>query len=247
MSSVAFAFMAVCCIVLVLASSTRGPPVPSSGVLLRWEASGGGGSEDCGLNKLAFVLVVGSPVWLQQVAVHLSSSHRGDGEERGLRSGSGRHLHAWCYEIASPRDHQRWSFDGLTRPTTASSGRMAAVKINLQSEAPRILASGLDAKLTPSGSSPVAYWWQAAMIHRRNGDPSELNFFDLGTALRSPAFGGRGPQAPDFFLLFCARVFSIKLLALSSNFRFIRARNVKGLNVNVSCHVLMNEAIWGSF
>jgi hypothetical protein len=48
----ALACCLVCCVVLVLASSTGGPSAPFSGVLPRWKADGGGGSDVCGLNKL---------------------------------------------------------------------------------------------------------------------------------------------------------------------------------------------------
>jgi hypothetical protein len=49
-----------------------------------------------------------------------------------------------------------------------------------------------------------------------------------GDALRTPTICGGGTQGSDFFFSFCPRVFSIIREGPSSNFRFLRARDVRG-------------------
>jgi hypothetical protein len=49
-----------------------------------------------------------------------------------------------------------------------------------------------------------------------------------GDALRTPAIGGGGTQGPDCVFYFSPRVFSVNLEGLSSNFWFLRARDVQG-------------------
>ena len=79
----AFGFVPVCCIFLMLVSSMGGSHVHSSLVLSWWKAGGGGGSKDCGLNKLVFA---GFPNRVQAGGdVLLSSGLRGDGGEGGPR------------------------------------------------------------------------------------------------------------------------------------------------------------------
>lgn len=62
------------------------------------------------------------------------------------------------------------------------------------------------------------------------GETASIPLSDLGasTTLRSPANGGGNALVPDCFLPFSVGVFSVKTVALSSNFRFFRARIVKG-------------------
>jgi hypothetical protein len=55
-------------------------------------------------------------------------------------------------------------------------------------------------------------------------------------ASRSPAAGGEGDQAPDYFFRFLARVLSVKYNAFSSNFRFSRARDAKRHYCNSCTH-----------
>jgi hypothetical protein len=55
-------------------------------------------------------------------------------------------------------------------------------------------------------------------------------------ASRSPATGGEGDRAPDCFSRFLARVLSVKCNVFSSNFRFFRARDVKGHCCNSCTH-----------
>jgi hypothetical protein len=50
-----------------------------------------------------------------------------------------------------------------------------------------------------------------------------------GDAWSSPAVGGRDALGPDCFSHLLVRVFFVKWEAPSSNFRFLRARDVKGL------------------
>jgi hypothetical protein len=57
---VQFGAMPVYRVFLMPASSTGGALVHAFGLLSRWNVSGGGGSQGCGLNKLVFVLV-GTP------------------------------------------------------------------------------------------------------------------------------------------------------------------------------------------
>jgi hypothetical protein len=50
-----------------------------------------------------------------------------------------------------------------------------------------------------------------------------------GDAWSSPAVGGRGSLGPDSFFYLFVRVVFVKWKAPSSNFRFLRARDVKWL------------------
>jgi hypothetical protein len=66
-----------------------------------------------------------------------------------------------------------------------------------------------------------------------------------GNALRMPANGGGDAQGPDCFLTFCPRVFSVILEGLSSNLRFLRARDVKGPLCNFYSPRVQWMNIWG--
>jgi hypothetical protein len=70
---------------------------------------------------------------------------------------------------------------------------------------------------------------------------SSAQLSDLGgDALRSPAVGGGGTRALDCFSSLGARVFFVITRALSSNFWFLRTRDVKG----PLCKLHLPHVLW---
>ena len=74
---------------------------------------------------------------------------------------------------------------------------------------------------------PQAGRWQRFIA---GGERLSIPLSDLGvhSTLRSPAVGGGDAQGLDCFSSFSSRVFSVRVEALSSNIRFVRASVVKG-------------------
>jgi hypothetical protein len=83
-------------------------------------------------------------------------------------------------------------------------------------------------------------WFLAGVEAVASSDP--LFYFGVHRLEVAGEHGGGDPEAPDCFSFFSARVFFVRLEALSSNSRFLRASVVKGLYANLYPPRVINAA-----
>lgn len=147
----------------------------------------------------------------------------------------------WCRCSSSP--HLRWWI--FLDKCFQAGGNLATAILGhggQSTTSDRRLLSVICWSSTPRGCQVVRPRKSQGSQRRRSlagrGRSSALVLLLGGNALRTPAAGGRDAHGLDCFFNFLARVFLVKVQALSSNTWFFRTSDVKGLYEKYTCHVL---------